>query len=303
VAEPWDCVVVGGGAAGLSAALVLGRARQRTLLVDAGEPSNRFAHHIGGLLGQDQRPAADFYADGRREVLSYPTTEIRSGSVTGGARTADGFELELADGGRLAARQVILATGSDYVFEPIPGATERWGRSVFHCPFCHGWEVSGRALGVFDPAESGVHRALLLSAWSDDVTLFTNGPAALEPEQLRRLAVAGVAVEERPVAALEGPGDELEQVRFEDGAGRAIGGLLIAVQLRERSDLARRLGAEIEANPLNADAVKVDGAFRTSVPGLSAAGDVQTQMPSVTSAITAGSAAASAVVGALTGAI
>ena len=300
--EPWDCIVVGGGAAGLSAALVLGRARRRTLLIDAGEPSNRFAEHIGGLLGQDRRASEDFYADGRAEVLAYPTTEFRSGTVVDGARTDAGFELELADGSREAATQVILATGADYSYEPLPGAQERWGRSVFHCPFCHGWEVSGRPLGVFDPGESGVHRALLLGAWSDDVTLFANGPSALEPEHVARLGAAGVAIEERPVERLDGPGVELEAVVLADGARVPVGGLLIAVQLRERSHLAARLGAEAKPGQLNLDAIAVDGAFRTSVPGLSAAGDSCTQMPSVTSAITAGQMAAAAVVGALTGA-
>src|SRR5687767_13545199 len=146
----WDCIVVGAGAAGLSGALVLGRARRRTLVVDAGEPSNRFAHGIGGLLGQDTRPPEEFYAAGCAELAAYPTVELRAGEVLRGDRQDDGFVLELADGSRETARRVLLATGMDYRYPALPGIEPRWGRSVFHCPFCHGWEVRDQALGVLD---------------------------------------------------------------------------------------------------------------------------------------------------------
>jgi thioredoxin reductase len=143
--EPWDCIVVGGGAAGLSAALVLGRARQRTLVVDAGAPSNAVAHGIGGLLGHDQRPPAELYATGRAELAAYPTVEVRVGSVVGGRREGPGFVLELADGRHERAHRVLLASGMDYQRPDLPGLEERWGRSAFHCPFCHGWEVRANA--------------------------------------------------------------------------------------------------------------------------------------------------------------
>ena len=129
----WDCIVVGGGAAGLSAGLVLGRARRRTLIIDKGEPSNRFAHGIGGLLGQDGRAPQDFYADGRKELEMYPSVEYRRGEVTGGA---PGFSLTLADGTSETARSIVLATGMDYVYPDVPGVAERWGKTAFHCPFC-----------------------------------------------------------------------------------------------------------------------------------------------------------------------
>ena len=156
--QPWDCIVVGAGAAGLSAALVLGRARQRTLVVDAGNQSNRAAHGIGGFLGQDGRPPDAFYAASREELAAYPTVELRSGEVLGGAPDEGGFVLELAGGTREATRRVLLATGMEYRLPALPGVAERWGRSVFHCPFCHGWEVRDRPLGVLDrapPAYSG----------------------------------------------------------------------------------------------------------------------------------------------------
>jgi thioredoxin reductase len=294
---PWDCVVVGGGAAGLSAALVLGRGRRRTLVVDAGRPSNGVAHGVGGLLGHDRRPPAELYAAGRAELATYPSVEVREGEVIAGARSEAGFLLDLADGRRESARRVLLATGMDYRCPELPGVAERFGRSVFHCPFCHGWEVRERPLGVLDRGETGVLRARLLRAWSDDVTLFADGPAELDPADADRLRDAGVAVDERRVAGLRGPGDELAALVFADGGERRCEGLLVPVTLHQRSSLAAQLGAEPAApGHVAADAVQVDPMLQTTVPGLSAAGDLSSQMPSVANAVAAGSNAAAAIV-------
>jgi thioredoxin reductase len=293
----WDCIVVGAGAAGLSAALVLGRARQRTLVVDAGGQSNRDAHGIGGLLGHDGRPPAAFYAAGRDELAAYPTVELRSGEVLGGERHDAGFVLELGDGSREAARRVLLATGMDYRFPALPGIAERWGRSVFHCPFCHGWEVRDLPLGVLDRGAPGVQRALLLRVWSDDVTLLADGPAELDAEDVERLRAAGVTVDERRVAELRGPDSALTAVAFADGGERPCGGLLVPVTLHQRSALAEQLGAAASGpGPVAVDAIEVDPMFHTSVPGLSAAGDVSSQVPSVANAVAAGSSAAAMIV-------
>jgi thioredoxin reductase len=295
--HPWDCIVVGGGAAGLSAALVLGRARRRTLVVDAGRPSNRVADGVGGLLGHDRRPPAELYAAGRAELAAYPSVDVREGEVVAGTRTEAGFVLDLADGRRESARRVLLATGMDYRHPDLPGVAERFGRSVFHCPFCHGWEVRNRPLGVLDRGETGVLRALLLTAWSDDVTLFADGPAELDPADADRLRVAGVTVDERLVASLRGPGDELAAVVFADGGERRCEGLLVPVTLHQRSNLAAQLGADAAApGHVAADAVEVDAMFESTVPGLSAAGDLSAQMPSVANAVAAGSNAAAAIV-------
>jgi thioredoxin reductase len=300
VMKAWDCIVVGAGAAGLSAALVLGRARQRTLVVDAGRQSNLVAEGIGGLLGQDGRPPAAYYAAGREELAPYPTVALVPGEVVGGERVDEGFVLELADGAREESRRVLLATGMDYRLPGLPGIEERWGRSVFHCPFCHGWEMRDQPLGVFDSGASGVQRALLLSFWSDEVTLLTDGPAELDAPDAERLRAAGVTVDERPVGGLRGPGSSLTSVVFEDGDERPCGGLLVPVTLHQRSGLAEQLGA-VAAEPghVVADAVEVDHQLKTAAPGLYAAGDVSTQMPSVANAVSAGSTAAAMIVGGL----
>ncbi len=298
--ETYDCIVIGGGAAGLSAALVLGRARRRTLLLDAGGQSNRPAEGVGGLLGHDGRPPAELYALGHEELAKYPSVERRDATARQAERSAGGFAVTLDDSTVAQARLLLLATGCDYEPPALPGVAERWGRSVFHCPFCHGWEVRERPLAVLGGSAPNVERARLLKAWSDDVTLLTCGDE-LEPEAIARLAAAGVAVDERIPSRLRGPGDELEAVEFEDGSDLALGGLLVPAPMRARSDIAEQLGAQLaEPNPVFTTAVVVDAMLRTTVPGLVAAGDVTGEMPSVASAVASGSRAAAMIVHDLT---
>jgi thioredoxin reductase len=298
----WDCVVVGGGAAGLSAALVLGRARRRTLLVDAGEPSNAPAHGIGGLLGFDGRPPAELYAQGRQELESYPDVEVRAGTVVAGSGERDAFTLELDDGTAETTRRVLLATGMDYRYPEIPGADERWGRSVFHCPFCHGWEVRDRHVGLVDNGETALHRGLLLGAWTDRITLLTNGPIDMEAAALDRLKAAGVALDERPLERMAGDAPELDGVVFADGEQLDCEAVLVATTMRQRSGLASQLGAELRPPKGHlVDPLEVDASMQTSVAGLYAAGDTAvTRSPSVANSVADGSQAAAMVVASLT---
>jgi thioredoxin reductase len=295
-----DCVIVGGGAAGLSAGLVLGRAQRRTLLLDLGGQSNLAAEGIGGMLGNDGRPPAEFYAAGRQELAAYDSVEPREAEALRGERRPDGFALELGDGTEVVTRTVLLATGMEYRYPELPGARERWGRSVFHCPFCHGWEVRRRDLAVLGSDEMAVHRALLLRAWSECVTLLCDGDE-LAAEAAGRLAEAGVGVDGRAVASVEGPGSSLTAVVFEDGSKRPLGGLLVGVTLHRRSDLPDQLGAARgPASPLTIEAIEVDAFGNAGVPGLYAAGDLLAHAPSVASAISTGHFAAAQIVNSLT---
>ncbi|BBY42068.1 NAD(P)/FAD-dependent oxidoreductase [Mycolicibacterium celeriflavum] len=293
----WDCVVVGGGAAGLSAGLVLGRARRRTLVIDSGAQSNLAAHGIGGLLGHDGRPPAQLYALGREELSAYPSVEVRTGEVVSGERIGGRFELRTGDGRIERTRRVLLATGMEYRPPALPGLAELWGRSVFHCPFCHGWEVRDQPLGVLARGERAVHSALLLRMWSDDVVLLTDGPADLDEGQRRRLDAADVSIDERAVAELAVRDGDLEAVVFADGSRLARTGLLVASTLHQRSSLAEQLGTtQGDPTPIAQDPVYVDAFYRTSAPGVFAAGDLSAQMPQVAAAVAGGSAAAAAVV-------
>lgn len=302
----WDCIVVGGGAAGLSAALVLGRARVRTLVIDAGEQSNLPAHGIGGLLGHDGRPPAELYALGRDELATYPSVSVRHpATVAGGRRidtgaTADEtlIELTLDDGTVERSHQLLLALGMEYRIADVPGARERWGSSVFHCPFCHGWEVRGKQLAVLDPNPvTAVHRAQLLTQWSDDVTVLTDGPAPFDATQLAALAAAGATIDERRVARLDGPAPDLDRVVFDDGSSTPCGGVLIAATLHQRSALAAELGVTFaDPSPVVADAIVIDPMGATAAPAIAAAGDAAAPMPAITLAIASGHMAATTVV-------
>jgi thioredoxin reductase len=298
--QVWDCIIIGGAAAGLSAALMLGRARRRTLVIDAGEPSNRHTHGIGGLLGHDGRHPTELYEMGRKEIEQYTSVEVRTGLVTAGAvteRSATRFAVTLADGSVELAHTVLLATGADYRYPDVDGVAQRWGVTVFHCPFCHGWEVRDLPLGVLDNGDTGFMRARMLTYWTHDVTLYTNGPSTLDDAQIELLESLGVKIEERKVATLSGDGTNLDAVVLDDGAHRECNGLLAAVALHQRSGLAEQFGATLTAmGPVAPEAVQIDPMFQTNVPGLFSAGDASTAMPSIASAIATGSTAAAMIV-------
>jgi thioredoxin reductase len=293
----WDCIIVGGGAAGLSAGLVLGRARRRTLLVDAGAQSNLAAHGIGGLLGHDGRNPAELYDMGRRELSTYPSVEVRIGEVVSGETADSGFVLELADGRRERTRRVLLATGMAYRPPALPGLDPLWGGSAFHCPFCHGWEMRDQPLAVLARGQRAVHSALLLRSWSDDIVVLTDGPDDIDDDDRARLSAAAIAVDERSVAELASENGQLTAVVFTDGTRMARAGVLVATTLCQRSTLADQLGADAaEPTPVAENPIAVDDFYRTTAAGVFAAGDLSAQMPQVAAAIASGSHAAAAVV-------
>lgn len=292
----WECVVVGGGAAGLSAALVLGRARRRTLVIDGAEQSNQVSAAVGGLLGHDQQSPAELYAKGRREIAAYPTVEYRHNRVEGGVPVDGGFALALDTGETVHSRRVLLATGMKYCPPNLPGLKPLWGTTVFQCPFCHGWEMRDRPLAALASGANGVHAAVMLRGWSDDVVLLTDGPSDLDAEQAELLVAAKVPVDERRIAELISQDGRLTAVEFADGDRLPREGLLVQAPLQQRSPLAEQLGAASIVSPLAADAIEVDPLLRTTVPTVFAAGDVCTEQPHVAGAVAAGSQAAMIIV-------
>ena len=244
----FDSVVVGGGVAGLSAALVLGRARRKTLVVDAGAQSNRAAHHVGGLLGHDGTPPEKLYELGRAQVGAYDAVEFRDDLVTAARVDGDGFVAILDGGEEIRAGSLILATGMSYEVPDVPGFAELWGDAVFHCPFCHGWDVRDRAVAVYAAGEIAEKLATLLTGWTDDVTV-------VDPAD-----VAKARIEDGQLRAL---------VRH-DGTEVDCDAVLLHAALSRRDQLAEQLGLELTEHGF----VQVDGEMRTSRPGVYAAGDV-----------------------------
>jgi thioredoxin reductase len=262
----WDCVVVGGGVAGLSAAMVLGRARRRTLVLDRDGQSNRAAEHVGGLLGLDGTPPAELYARAREQLAHYDAVVVRQAEAVDARAEDDGFVVTLGEGeGEVRARALVLATGMDYQVPDVPGFREHWGRAVFHCPFCHGWEVRDRPLVVYGEGEVAARQAALLAGWTDDVTV-------VAPDEL-----AGLRVEDGALRAV---------VR-RDGSEVPCDGILVHAPLRRRGRLAEQLGLELEDSGL----VAVDAMARTSVPGVYAAGDLAVAPQQVAIALGSGHSA------------
>ncbi|MGW0567240.1 MULTISPECIES: NAD(P)/FAD-dependent oxidoreductase [Streptomyces] len=272
--DTYEVVVVGGGAAGLSAALVLGRARRSVLVIDGGEPRNAPAAHMQGYLTRDGMSPAEFLAVGREEIARYGVELVRDLAVDV-ARDADGeFDVTLGGGRRVHGRRLFVATGLADELPAVPGVAERFGRDVLHCPYCHGWEVRDQAFGVLATTPMGVHQALMVSQWSKDVTLFLHTVAEeeLADEDLRRLAAAGVAVVPGEVAGLDVEDDRLTAVRLADGTAHARSVLFVAPRAVPRTGLLEQLGADLQETPFGSYAV-VDATGLTSVPGVWAAGN------------------------------
>ncbi|MET7452787.1 NAD(P)/FAD-dependent oxidoreductase [Streptomyces sp. NPDC005574] len=272
--DNYEVVVVGGGAAGLSAALVLGRSRRRTLVVDAGEPRNAPAAHLQGYLTRDGMPPAGFLAAGREEIARYGVELVRDRAVDAARDPAGEFDVRLAGGRSVHARRLVIATGLRDELPPVAGLAERFGRDVLHCPYCHGWEVRDRAFGVLATTPMSVHQALMVSQWSKDVTLFLHRVTEeeLSDQDLRRLAAAGVAVVPGEVTELVVEDDRLTGVRLADGMAHDRQVLFVAPRAVPRTGLLEKLGAELEETPFGSYPV-IDATGLTTVPGVWAAGN------------------------------
>lgn len=284
-----EVVIVGGGAAGASAALVLGRARADVLLIDSGQPSNAPSTGIGGLLGNDGTTPSDFYRRAARELASYPSISRLLATVTAIRPTSKlRWLLELDNGQNIQTDRILLATGMLYTLPDINGIGPRWGSSVFHCPFCHGWEHRDQPLAVLgDQAE----RALLLRRWTEDLTLITQG-VTLADDQRQLLARAGIRIVDGEIASLRGEGRGLDTIEFIDGTTVAASGLLVSAphQMRHPS-LIGGLGLETT----DTGHVATDAFGKTNVPGIWAVGDLTHPLAQVARAIGGGSNAAIAI--------
>jgi thioredoxin reductase len=285
----YDAVIVGGGPAGLSAALVLGRARRRVLVIDGGKPANAVSHGVGGLLGQARVDPAALRAAGRDQLAPHPTVEVRDDEVGAIDDDGAGFAVELVRGGEVRAGAIVLAHGLRYDPPALPGIDDLWGNSVFHCAFCDGWEVRDLPLALHGQGPAAARSALVLAGWSDDVLLCSDGPFAGDRTALAR---AGVRIREEPIRRLVGSAGHLVEIEFEHGPAEPRDALFVNTRRDQPNDLAEALGCELtEAGTIVTD---VDG--RTSVGGVYAIGDAATEHArSVANAIGTGSRAAYAI--------
>lgn len=270
--ERYDAIVIGGSFAGLSAATYIARARRSVCVVDAGAPRNRFAAHSHGFLAQDGSDPAAILATARAQVRAYPTVRFISAHATNALQQGDGFRVDLADGRTLNARKLVLSYGLADDLPAVPGLAERWGASVIHCPYCHGYEFSGQRLGVLASTPMSVHQAMLVAQWGP-TTFYLNGQPAPDAQELAALRARGVAIEPAAVATLHGKLPHLSGIELENGRIDPLDALYVGPRTRFNSDIAQKLGCAIEEHAAGAF-IRTDSLKETTVPGVYAAGDI-----------------------------
>jgi thioredoxin reductase len=298
----YDVVVIGGGAAGLSGALMLARSRRSVLVIDAGAPRNAPAAAVHGLLARDGTPPGELLDRGRAEVRGYGG-QVTAGQVTAAYQDQDGFTVTLADGRpvgvrTVSARRLLVTTGLTDELPDIPGLRDRWGRDVVHCPYCHGWEVRDQAIGVLASGPAAVHQALLFRQLSDDVVLLSHTMPAPEGEEARHLAARGIRVVPGEVVAVRSEDDRLTGVELDDGSVLARQVLAVAPRMVARAGFLATLGLKPTVHPRGVgEYIAADPTGLTAVPGVWVAGNV-TDLMAQAGGAAAGGAMAGAVINA-----
>lgn len=276
---PHDVIIIGGSYAGMAAALQLVRARRSVLIVDAGQRRNRFAAHSHGFLTQDGADPAVIAATARRQLEAYPTLAIIEGKATAITGERDAFSVTLATGEAHQGWRILLAIGLSDTLPPVEGLAERWGRSVFHCPYCHGYELDQGAIGVIGAGPLSVQQAELLAEWGR-VTLLPNGALDLDEGQRATLAAKGVAIEDIPIARLEGDAE----ICLTDGRTLHFAGLFVGPRVAPVGTLATDAGCALEDTMMGV-MIRTGPTKETTVPGIFAAGDAAFMPQSVTFAV------------------
>ncbi len=284
--ETFDAIVVGGSYAGLSAALQLARARRPVLVVDAGQRRNRFARESHGFLGRDGQPAAAIADAGRADVAAYPNVRWHLGAALDARAESEGFLVELEGADPVRGRRLVLATGVRDELPEVEGLAERWGRSIFHCPYCHGYELEQGEIGILANNELAFHQAMMLPDWGR-VTLFTNGRFEPNEEQRAAMAQRGVAAIE---AALVARIEDAATVVLTDGRRFPMAGLFTYGRTHMTSPLAERLGCAFDEGPMGRF-IRTDERRQTTVPGVYAGGDAARAAGNVAIAVADGAMA------------
>lgn len=290
----FDLIIIGGGPAGLAAALTLGRARRRVLLVDGGTRRNAAAERIFGFVTRDGTPPDEFRGIARQQLAAYPSVEVRGARVERILGEPGAFEVlldGLASSSRsVAGRRVLLCTGMVDELPSLEGFSALWGKSIFQCPYCHGWEVQDQAFGVLAERPELLELGLLLRSWTGRVVALTNARLTLTEPVRARLAAAGVLLDERPIRRLVARGDHLDGVEFDDGSMRPLD-VLFARPPQRQVGLVQGLGLALD----EAGYVRVDDLHaQTSRPGVHAAGDLTSPIQSAILAAASGTRAAAA---------
>jgi thioredoxin reductase len=285
----YDVIIVGGSFAGLAAAIYLGRARRSVCIIDTRQPRNRFAKESHGFFAQDGSDPRAILDTMRRQISAYPTVHFFDAAAVDARKDNGDIKVVLANGSIVAGSRLLLAFGVSDILPDISGLSERWGKSVLHCPYCHGYEVSGQRLGVLNVSTMSLQQALLVSDWGP-TTFYANG-ADLDGPSLEQLQRRNVEIERDRVAGIVGEPHMLSAVQLPGGRLSPLGALFISPRVALNSKLAEQIGCEIQNGP-SGQFIAVDGSMMTTVRGIYAAGDIARTAHNITFACADGVAAA-----------
>ncbi|MCF2487629.1 NAD(P)/FAD-dependent oxidoreductase [Dyadobacter sp. CY347] len=283
----FEVIIIGGSYAGLSAAMSLGRSLRRTLVIDSGKPCNAQTPHSHNFLTQDGQTPKQIALLGREQVDHYPTVKFHNGMATTGSKTDDGFEIATAGGDTFNAKKLIFATGLKDQMPDIGGYAECWGISVIHCPYCHGYEVKNEKTGILGNGDGGFEYAKMISHWTKDLTIFTNGPSELTPQQTEKISTRNIRIVDKPIASLIHKNGLLEKIVFKDQSEEPITAIYSRPAFKQHSEIPEQLGCALTETGL----IKLETFQQTTIPGIYAAGDNSHMARSVALAVSAGSMA------------
>lgn len=282
--HPYDVIIIGGSYSGLAAGMALGRALRKVLIIDSGNPCNQQTPYSHNFLTNDGKTPQEIATIARAQVKLYKSVEFLENVVTTGIKTEAGFEVQVLSGERFITKKLIFATGIKDIMPAIPGFGECWGISVLHCPYCHGYEVRHQKTGILANGDAGFEFAALLSNWTNDLTLYTNGKSTLNEQQRNKLQQHGIPVIESAIDQLEHKKGYLQHILFKNGDQTAVTALYAKVPFIQHCDIPKQLGCEISAEGY----IKTDLAQKTTVPGIFACGDNASRMRTVANAVSMG---------------
>jgi len=280
----FDVIIIGGSYAGLAAAMALGRSLRRVLVIDSGKPCNRQTPHSHNFLTHDGRPPQEIATLAKEQVAKYSTVQFVDGLATGGTKTENGFNIQVASGETFHAKKLIFATGIRDLMPDIDGLAACWGITVIHCPYCHGYEVRNEKTGILANGENGFEMGQHISNWTKDLTIFTNGPSTLTSEQTSQLKMHDIKIVEKEFARLEHIDGYLQNIVFADGSTSSIKAIYARVSFEQHCTIPQTLGCELTDKGF----LKTDAFYATTIKGVFACGDNMTGIRTVANAIASG---------------
>jgi thioredoxin reductase len=285
--KQFDAIIVGGSYSGLASGMALGRASRKVLIIDSGKPCNLQTPYSHNFLTQDGRTPGEIAAIAKEQVQEYPTVTFFNGLAIKGIKTESGFEIEVATGELLSTKKLIFATGIRDILPEIPGFAECWGISVLHCPYCHGYEVKGQKTGIFGNGEYGYEFSALISNWTSDLTLYTNGKSTLTEEQTATLGKHRIPIEEAEIEQFEHGNGHLQAIVFKNGKRISLNALYARSPFVQHCPLPELLGCAFNDEGY----IIVDPSHQTTVRGIFASGDNVTRIRTVANAVAMGTVA------------